>query len=99
VPGQTVAEMELHHRRGMCCGAGGARMWMEEHEGQRINHRRTEHALKLEPDAIATACPYCLIMLRDGTQDLERTDVAVRDVAELLADATGAWNVTTPAGD
>jgi Fe-S oxidoreductase/nitrate reductase gamma subunit len=99
VPGQTVAEMELHHRRGMCCGAGGARMWMEEHEGQRINHRRTEHALKLEPDAIATACPYCLIMLRDGTQDLERTDVAVRDVAELLADATGAWNVATPAGE
>jgi Fe-S oxidoreductase len=89
--------MELHHRKGMCCGAGGARMWMEEHEGQRINHRRTEHALKLEPDAIATACPYCLIMLRDGTTDLERTDVAVRDVAELLADATGAWNVARDA--
>ncbi|HET7686866.1 MAG TPA: heterodisulfide reductase-related iron-sulfur binding cluster [Candidatus Limnocylindria bacterium] len=99
VPGQRVVEMELHHRKGMCCGAGGARMWMEEHEGQRINHRRTEHALKLEPDAIATACPYCLIMLRDGTTDLERTDVAVRDVAELLADATGAWKVTPPAGD
>jgi Fe-S oxidoreductase len=91
VPGQRVAEMELHHERGMCCGAGGARMWMEEREGQRINHRRVEHALALEPDAIATACPYCLIMLRDGTTDLERTDVEVRDVAELLADATGAW--------
>jgi Fe-S oxidoreductase len=95
--GGSVAEMELHHRKGMCCGAGGARMWMEEHEGQRINHRRTEHALKLEPDAIATACPYCLIMLRDGTTDLERTDVAVRDIAELLADATGAWNVARDA--
>ena len=83
--------MELHHERGMCCGAGGARMWMEEREGQRINHRRVEHALAVEPDAIATACPYCLIMLRDGTTDLERTDVEVRDVAELLADATGAW--------
>jgi Fe-S oxidoreductase len=91
VPGQKVAEMELHHERGMCCGAGGARMWMEEREGQRINHRRVEHALAVEPDAIATACPYCLIMLRDGTTDLERTDVEVRDVAELLADATGAW--------
>ena len=91
VPGQSVAEMELHHRRGMCCGAGGARMWMEEREGQRINHRRVEHALALEPDAIATACPFCLIMLRDGTTDLGRTDVDVRDVAELLADATGAW--------
>ncbi len=92
VPGQEVAEMDLNHRRGMCCGAGGARMWMEENEGQRINHRRTEQALATEADAIATACPFCLIMLRDGTTDLGREDVAVRDVAELLADATGAWN-------
>ena len=93
-----MMEVHLHHRKGMCCGAGGARMWMEEHEGQRINHRRTQQALDKSPDAIATACPYCLIMLRDGTQDLERTDVAVRDVAELLADATGAWarEVGTP---
>ncbi|HEX2884262.1 MAG TPA: heterodisulfide reductase-related iron-sulfur binding cluster [Candidatus Limnocylindria bacterium] len=94
--GGNVVEMDLHHRRGMCCGAGGARMWMEEHEGRRINHKRTEQALEKSPDQIATACPFCLIMLRDGTQDLERTDVAVRDVAELLADATGAWS--TPGG-
>ncbi|HYN63449.1 MAG TPA: heterodisulfide reductase-related iron-sulfur binding cluster [Candidatus Limnocylindrales bacterium] len=91
VPGQEVAEMELHHRKGMCCGAGGARMWMEEREGQRINHRRVEHALATEATAIATACPFCLIMLRDGVTDLDRTDIAVSDVAELLADATGAW--------
>jgi Fe-S oxidoreductase len=91
VPGQQVTEMELHHRRGMCCGAGGARMWMEEREGQRINHRRVEHALATEASTIATACPYCLIMLRDGVTDLKRTDVAVSDVAELLAEATGAW--------
>jgi Fe-S oxidoreductase len=91
VAGQSVVEMDLHHRRGMCCGAGGARMWMEEREGKRINHKRVEQALATSPDEIATACPFCLIMLRDGTTDLERTDVAVRDVAELLADATGAW--------
>jgi Fe-S oxidoreductase len=91
VPGQSVTEMELHHERGLCCGAGGARMWMEEREGKRVNHKRTEQALALAPDAIATACPFCLIMLRDGTTDLDRTDVPVRDVAELLADATGAW--------
>ncbi|MDQ3879856.1 MAG: heterodisulfide reductase-related iron-sulfur binding cluster [Chloroflexota bacterium] len=95
VPGQHVVEMSLHHDRGMCCGAGGARMWMEEREGERINHRRAKQALALEPEAIATACPYCLIMLRDGTTDLQRTDVPVRDVAEMLADATGAW--TRPA--
>jgi Fe-S oxidoreductase len=92
VPGQQVIEMELHHDRGMCCGAGGARMWMEEREGKRVNHKRTEQALALEPDGIVTACPFCLIMLRDGTTDLSRTDVEVRDVAELLADSTGAWN-------
>jgi Fe-S oxidoreductase/nitrate reductase gamma subunit len=91
VPGQSIVEMDLHHRRGMCCGAGGARMWMEEREGTRINHKRVEQALEKSPDEIATSCPFCLIMLRDGTTDLQRTDVAVRDVAELLADATGAW--------
>ncbi|HSM39067.1 MAG TPA: (Fe-S)-binding protein, partial [Candidatus Limnocylindrales bacterium] len=96
VPGQTVVEMDLHHRKGMCCGAGGARMWMEEHEGQRINHRRVEQALTKLPDAIATACPFCLVMLRDGVDDLEATDVQVRDVAELLADATGAWKAPEP---
>jgi len=93
VPGQEMVEMDLHHRRGMCCGAGGARMWMEEHEGQRINHRRVEQALTRLPDTIATACPFCLVMLRDGVTDLERTDVTVSDVAELLADATGAWSL------
>ncbi len=91
VTGSGVAEMELHHRRGMCCGAGGARMWMEEREGERINHRRVRQALATDPGTIATACPFCLVMLRDGVTDLERTDVAVSDVAELLADATGAW--------
>jgi Fe-S oxidoreductase/nitrate reductase gamma subunit len=91
VPGNEVVEMDLHHRKGMCCGAGGARMWMEEHEGRRINHVRTEQALGTGAAAIATACPFCLVMLRDGTSDLEREDVPVRDVAELLADATGVW--------
>jgi Fe-S oxidoreductase len=75
----------------MCCGAGGARFWMEEHEGRRINHVRTEQALATGAAAIATACPFCLVMLRDGTNDLARDDMPVRDVAELLADATGVW--------
>jgi len=97
VPGQSIVEMDLHHRKGMCCGAGGARMWMEEREGKRINHKRVEQALEKTPDEIATACPFCLIMLRDGTTDLGRTDVAVRDVAELLADATGAFQRDVPA--
>ena len=98
VPGQALVEMDLHHRRGMCCGAGGARMWMEEQEGHRINHRRVEQALEKVPDAIATACPFCLVMLRDGVTDLERTDVEVMDVAELLAAATDAWNAPADEG-
>jgi Fe-S oxidoreductase len=91
VPGNEIVEMDLHHRKGMCCGAGGARFWMEEHEGRRINHVRTEQALETGAAAIATACPFCLVMLRDGANDLQRDDVPVRDVAELLADATGVW--------
>jgi Fe-S oxidoreductase/nitrate reductase gamma subunit len=99
VPGQSIVEMDLHHRRGMCCGAGGARMWMEEREGTRINHKRVQQALEKGPDEIATSCPFCLIMLRDGTTDLERTDVAVRDVAELLAEATEAWTREVGSGE
>ena len=91
VPGQDLVEMDLHHRRGMCCGAGGARMWMEEHEGQRINHRRVEQALAKVPDAIATACPFCLVMLRDGSRTWSAPTSRCVDVAELLAEATGAW--------
>jgi Fe-S oxidoreductase len=91
VPGNEIVEMDLHHRKGMCCGAGGARFWMEEHEGRRINHVRTEQALETGAAAIATACPFCLVMLRDGANDLQRDDVPIRDVAELLADATGVW--------
>ena len=68
----------------------------QEREGKRINHKRVEQALEKTPDEIATACPFCLIMLRDGVTDLDRTDVAVRDVAEWLADATGAWQTAEP---
>ena len=72
---------------------------MEEREGRRINHLRTEQALAVGAETIATACPFCLVMLRDGTTDLGRQDVPVRDVAELLADATRAWSreATPPA--
>jgi Fe-S oxidoreductase len=57
-----------------------------------------EQALEKLPDAIATACPFCLVMLRDGVDDLHATDVVVRDVAELLADATGAWEAPVQDG-
>jgi len=65
VPGVEATEMHRCKERGFCCGAGGARMWMEERIGKRINTERIEEALALEPDTISTACPYCLVMLGD----------------------------------
>jgi Fe-S oxidoreductase len=60
-------------------------MWMEEHEGKRINVERTEEALALKPNVIGTACPFCMTMLEDGVKDKEATGtVKVKDVAEML---------------
>jgi Fe-S oxidoreductase len=60
-------------------------MWMEEHEGKRVNVERTEEALTLKPNVIATACPFCMTMLEDGVKDKEATEtVKVKDVAEML---------------
>jgi Fe-S oxidoreductase len=89
VPGVTATEMPRCRGRGFCCGAGGARMWMEERVGKRINHERVDEALALDPDAVATACPYCRVMLGDAVKDRQsagaaRGDVVVIDVAEVL---------------
>jgi Fe-S oxidoreductase len=81
-------EFELRRDKAMCCGAGGARMWMEENIGRRINITRVEQALPQSPRVIATACPYCATMILDGTKALGReADVTTRDIAELVAEA------------
>ncbi len=88
IPGVKFAEMERNLSKSFCCGAGGARMWMEETEGKRINIERTEEALALQPDVISTACPFCMTMLEDGVKDKEATEkVQVKDVAELVLEA------------
>jgi Fe-S oxidoreductase len=80
------AAIELERDRAMCCGAGGGRMWLEESIGTRINVARVEQVLAADPGIIATACPYCAVMLGDGLKALGREeDVLVRDVAELVA--------------
>jgi len=90
VPGVEAVEMHRCKERGFCCGAGGARMWMEERIGKRINTERIDEALALNPDTISTACPYCLVMLGDAVAAKKASGEAadtleVVDVAQLLA--------------
>ncbi len=81
-------EFELARERAMCCGAGGGRMWMEERLGTRINVARVEQALPLAPRTIATACPYCAVMMADGLAAAGQSEkIETRDVAELVAAA------------
>jgi Fe-S oxidoreductase len=86
--GATLTEMPRHADRSMCCGAGGARMWMEEHIGKRVNLARTEEALATEAKQIATGCPFCRVMLTDGLTEKQNAgvgeDVEVLDVSQLL---------------
>jgi len=81
-----LVEMPRHGTRAFCCGAGGARFWMEEQTGKKINIERAEEALATEADEIAVACPFCFVMLDDGVKELGREDVRVRDLAMILAD-------------
>jgi Fe-S oxidoreductase len=88
VPGLELREMARTRERSFCCGAGGGRMWMEEQGSQKINQARTAEALQTGANTIATACPFCLTMMRDGVQTLGADEqVRVRDFAEILADA------------
>ncbi|MFH8344728.1 (Fe-S)-binding protein [Streptomyces sp. NPDC018045] len=92
VPGLRNEEMHRHKERGFCCGAGGARMWMEERIGKRINNERVDEALSLNPDIVSTACPFCLVMLTDSVNGKKndgqaKESVQVVDVAQLLLDS------------
>ncbi|AQU67391.1 (Fe-S)-binding protein [Streptomyces niveus] len=99
VPGLRNEEMHRHKERGFCCGAGGARMWMEERIGKRINNERVDEALSLNPDIVSTACPFCLVMLTDSVNGKKndgkaKESLQVVDVAQLLLDS-----VRTPPSD
>ena len=89
VPGVKTQEMHRHKERGFCCGAGGARMWMEERIGKRINTERVDEALTTNPDTVSTACPFCQVMLGDAINEKKSAGEAaesleVVDVSQLL---------------
>lgn len=82
----NIKELERNKRHGFCCGAGGGRMFMEEHEGQRVNLNRTDEIIDAGVEAVAVACPFCNIMLTDGMKQRNVDEkIAVLDIAELVA--------------
>ncbi len=90
LPGVILREAARSRNKGMCCGAGGGRMWVEEDPSQRVNSLRVEQLLETKPDVIASACPYCMTMLSDGVKEKQLEEkVRTRDVLELVADAVG----------
>ncbi len=102
VPGIELREMEKSGKSAFCCGAGGGRMWMEETRGTRINAERTRQALETGAETVATSCPFCMVMMKDGLADAAAAApagsngaVSARDIAELLA---GSLAPTQPAG-
>ena len=89
LPGAEFVEMERNSEKSFCCGAGGARMWMEENIGERINMNRTKEAVGTGADQIAVGCPFCRVMLSDGltmqqSKGEAREEVEVLDVAQML---------------
>ena len=99
VPGLELREMEKNGKNTFCCGAGGGRMWMEETRGTRINAERTRQALETGAETVATSCPFCMVMMKDGLADAAASPgsdaggaspgggvVSARDIAEILAD-------------
>ena len=85
VPGLNILEPERHADRGLCCGAGGGRMFMEEHIGDRVNIVRTNELLATGASTIAVNCPFCTTMITDGVKAAEKIDsVNVKDIAEIV---------------
>lgn len=81
-----LAEMSDTGEKSFCCGAGGGRMWLEEHIGDRVNVARVKQAAETGAKTVCTACPYCMTMFEDGVKDISRDDIRVKDIAELVAE-------------
>ncbi|MEM7093508.1 MAG: heterodisulfide reductase-related iron-sulfur binding cluster [Actinomycetota bacterium] len=92
IGGIQVVEAGRNGTKGMCCGAGGARMWMEEHVGKQVNVERSQELLKTGASRIATACPFCYVMIDDGVkgEGVEEDEVMVADISMHLLEAIEA---------
>ncbi len=90
--GIQLIEAGRNGTKGMCCGAGGARMWMEETVGTKVNDERSRELIETGASRIATACPFCYVMMDDGVKGhgFEESDVKVADIAMHVLDAIEA---------
>ncbi len=97
LPGVTLTEVPRSRERSFCCGAGGARMWMEEKLGTRINATRSTELVETKADTVAVACPFCRVMVTDGVNAIAPDTVQVNDVAQLLLRAVTPADPGEPA--
>jgi Fe-S oxidoreductase len=92
-----LAEMERNLSKSFCCGAGGARMWMEEDVGDRINNMRTDQAAATNAATVAVGCPFCLTMFSDGIKDRQLSEKMVAlDISEIVVKAMGIEETKAP---
>lgn len=98
IPGVELVEPTYWKKdKGLCCGAGGAQMWMEEQNNNRVNVKRTLQLIDTGATTVASACPFCMTMLGDGLKAKDREDIRQLDVVELLAESCEAGEETAPA--
>ncbi len=87
IGGVELVEMDRTCNQALCCGAGGARFWIEEQTGKKVNIERAEEAVATGAEEVAVACPFCYVMIDDGVKELgSGEEVSVRDIAEILAE-------------
>jgi Fe-S oxidoreductase len=100
IPGVELVEPTYWKKdKGLCCGAGGAQMWMEEQNNNRVNVKRTLQLVETGAKTVATACPFCMTMLTDGLKAKDREDIRQLDVVELLAESCGATDPAVQAAE
>ncbi len=100
IPGLQLREVSYWNKsKGLCCGAGGAQMFMEEQHGtQRVNNKRTLQLLDTGATTLATGCPFCMTMITDGLKAEEKEDkIGQKDIAEILATSVGLDAAEEPA--